>query len=438
MRDIVLNLMFFLYERVFHEKMGVEARNFVKNLLYIFIASGIAAILSVAFNISVGRILGPKEYGEFTLVQTIAMFLIVPMMLGLDNSIIKFTSEKKDFSNQSMIISTAFILVLVFSLISMSIYYLLSIQISKIFSISNDILYLAIIFAILSVICTIATSTLRSLHKMKEYAIFQPLPNIIILLTFFTFFFIKFISFKSALISMYFSLGITGVIMLFVVRNYLIFDFKKQWAKELTQYGLYASTGSLSSVVYGNFDKIIIYKYLTTADIGIYRAYSFASINLIGLFIGMFVAVFFPLACKYDNKNIILNRLNKLLIYLILFGLPFVLFFEFVILKLYGHEYPFNLELAFFFGIGAILICISSVYFWLMTSIGTEGVKIVSFAAIIIGLINIFLNIWLIPLIGMMGAVIAMIISYAIGIGIVISKFNYILAPHFDNQVVIK
>lgn len=427
MREIVIKLIFFLYERVFHEKLGDEARKFIKNLIYIIIASGIAAILSIFFNIFAGRILGPKEYGEFTLVQTIASFLIIPMTMGLDNAIIKFTAEKKDFSNQSLIISTAFILMFVLSLISISIYYLFSIQISKIFSISNDILYLAIIFAVLSVIGLIASSTFRSLHKMKEYATFQPLPNIIILLIFFALFFINIVSFRSALISMYFGLGITGVIMLFTIKKYLKFDFKKSLAKNLVSYGLYASLGGLSSVFYGNIDKLIINQYLTTADIGIYRAYSFASINLIGLFIGMFVAVFFPLSCRYDNKRILLNRLNKLIVYLILFGFPFILFFEFVILKLYGHEYPFSLELAFFFAIAAILTCINSIYGWLMNAIGTQGIKIASFAAIMIGLVNLFLNFWLIPLIGVKGAIIALIISYIIGIGIVVSRFNYIL-----------
>jgi O-antigen/teichoic acid export membrane protein len=419
MRNFALNLIRFSYERIFHEKMGDDARGFIKNLSYIVVASGIAAILSTIFNIFAGRTLGPSEYGEFTLIQTIAMFLIVPMMLGFDIAMIKHTAEKNEFEIQSSIISTAFILVLVFTLISISIYYLFSLQISNIFSVSTDILYLAIIFAVISVISTFATGTLRGLHKMKEYATFQPLPNIILILVFSVFFFIDFISFKSALISMYLSLGITGLIMLYVVHKYLKLDFKTYWAKKLIRYGSYASLGGLSSVFYGNIDKIIIYKYLTAADTGIYRAYYFASINLVGLFIGMFIAIFFPLVCKYKDKNVILSRTNKIVLYIIIFGLPLIIFPEFIILKLYGSGYPFSLELAFFFGIGGILTCVNSIYSWLMSAIGTEGIKISTFAAIIMGLVDIFLNLWLVPLVGMVGAVIAIIISYIIGIGIV-------------------
>ncbi len=431
MRDVALNLFSVLYESIFHEKLGDEARKFIKNLSYIVVASGIAAIISAIFNIFAGRILGPDGYGEFTLIQTIAMFLIVPMSLGFDMAMIKYTAEKNEFGIQSSIISTTYISMFIITLISISIYYLFSFQFSKIFSISTDILYLCIIFAILSVINTFTTSALRSLHKMKEYAISQVLPNFILLLTFLIFIFVKFISFKSALISMYLALGITGFIMLSTIRKYLKLDFKIDWAKKLGGYGLIAILGGLSSVFYGNIDKLIIYKYLTVADMGIYRAYYFASINLIGLFIGMFVAVFFPLACKYENKNIILNRVNKIIIYLIILGLPFIIFFEFLILKLYGSGYPFNPELALFFGIGGVLTFVYSIYSWLISAAGMEGIKISSFAAIIIGLVDIILNFWLIPLIGMVGAVIAMIISYIIGISIVVLKIKpYILTNH--------
>lgn len=414
MKDIALNLISFSYERIFHEKMGDDARGFIKNLSYIVVASGIAAILSTVFNVFAGRVLGPGEYGEFTLIQTVAMFLLVPMMLGIDTAMITYTAEKDEFENRSTIISTTVILIIIFTLISVSVYYLFSPHISEIFSISTDMLYLAVIFAVLSVISTFATGTLRSLHKMKEYASFQPMPNIILLLVFFLFFFTNFISFKSALISMYIALGITGFIMVFSIKNYIKFNFKIYWAKKLVRYGSYASLGGLASVFYSNIDKIIIYKYLTTADIGIYRSYYFASINLVGLFIGMFVAVFFPLACRYKDKKVILNRINKSIFYLIVFGLPATIFFEFIILKLYGDAYPFDIKLAFFFGTGGILACITSIYSWLISAAGAEGIKIMSIVAIIVGVINLALNFLLIPMVGLVGGVIALNVSYAI------------------------
>ncbi|SNQ62976.1 oligosaccharide flippase family protein [Candidatus Methanoperedens nitratireducens] len=426
MKDIAISLIGFSYEKIFHEKMGNDAKGFLKNLSYIVIASGIAAILSTSFNIFAGRVLGPSEYGEFTLIQTIAMFLLVPMMLGIDTAMITYTAEKNKFDSQSSIISTTFILVTIFTLVSVSIYYLFSSQISKIFSISTDILYLAVIFAFLSVISTFATGTLRSLHKMKEYAIFQPLPNLILLLIFFVFFFSNYISFKSALFSMYIAFGVTGLLMIYSVKKYLRPNFKLCWAKRLIRYGLYMSLMGLASVFYANIDKIIIYKFLTTADIGIYRSYYFSSINFVGLFIGMFIAVFYPLVCKYKDKKVILNRINRVILYLVILGLPIIIFFEFIILKLYGDDYPFDIKLAFLFGIGGLLTCINSIYSWLINSIGTEGIKVMSIAAIIVGVINLVLNFLLIPMFGLVGGVIAFNVSYAINTA-VLFKLRHIL-----------
>lgn len=163
MRDFALNLISFSYEKILHEKMGNEARGFIKNLSYVLFSSGIATILSMVFNNFAGRNLSPGAVSN-------------PSVIG------------------------------------------------------------------------------------------------------------------------------TGFIMLYAIHKYLKFDFKIYWAKKLVRYGLYSSLGGLSSVFYGNIDKIIIYKYLTTADIRVCCAYYFASINLVGLFIGMFVAVFFPLYLNIKIK----------------------------------------------------------------------------------------------------------------------------------------
>jgi O-antigen/teichoic acid export membrane protein len=128
----------------------------------------------------------------------------------------------------------------------------------------------------------------------------------------------------------------------------------------------------------------------------------------------MFVAVFFPLACRYKDKKVILNRINKSIFYLIVFGLPATIFFEFIILKLYGDAYPFDIKLAFFFGTGGILACITSIYSWLISAAGAEGIKIMSIVAIIVGVINLALNFLLIPMVGLVGGVIALNVSYAI------------------------
>ncbi|NQE54741.1 hypothetical protein C5S29_14215 [ANME-1 cluster archaeon GoMg3.2] len=430
MKDFIfrlfIKLITFGYERIFHEKMSDEVEKFFKNLSYVGLGTIIATIFSFTFNILAGRILGASGYGEFTLVQSVAMFLYIPMILGFGTAMIKYNAEKEDYNRQRSIISTTYILVFIFTIVSIIIYYLFQSQISNLFSVSAEFIYLAVVFAVLFVFYTLTTSTLRGLHELKKYAIFQPVYSIILLSAFLVFVFIFFISFEAMVFSMCLAYGITGGIILVFIRKYLRFEFNKHWAGKLASYGSYAIIGGVSSVFYSNIDKILINKYMSVADVGIYRAYNYSIITILMLFIGIFVTVLFPIASKYEGKKIMFKRINKIIPYIIILCLPLMIGSGFIILKLYGGEYTFDLKLALLFGIAGICVSIGTIYGWLMNSVGMQGVKITSFAAIILALANISLNVWLIPLIGIEGAIIATIISYILYIGIVLSKRGYL------------
>ena len=187
---IFITVFTFVYEKIFHEKISKEVKKFVKNLSYVAFGTIIATVFSFAFTILAGRILGPSEYGQFALVESVAMFLYIPMLLGFGTALIKYNSEKEALKRQQKIISTAYFLIFIFTVVSIVIYYLFSSQISAVFSIPIGLFYLSVIFATLFVVYRLTTGTLRSLHEMKKYAIFQPTYSIILLASFLIFIFI--------------------------------------------------------------------------------------------------------------------------------------------------------------------------------------------------------------------------------------------------------
>lgn len=413
----VINLINFSYEWVFHEKISDEVKSFLKSLSYVAVGTLIAAILSFVFNILGGRVLGPSEYGKFALVQSVAMFLYIPMLLGFGTAMVKYSSEKEDFGRQSKIISTAFMLVALFIIASVILYFIFASQLSAIFSTPSKLFYLSIILAILFVFYTITTSTLRGLFKMKTLAIFQPIYAATTLFAFLFFILNNLLSFKSMVYSMFLAYGITGAItLIFFLRKYLKFEFDKFWASTLAKYGMFALIGGLSFVFYTNIDKILINRYMTVADVGIYRAYYLASINVAGLFFGIFNTVFFPTASKYENKGVLFEKINKLIPYLIGLGMPFILLCEFIILKLYGGGYPINFLLMLIFAITAILVVWYGLYDWTFCSQGMRGVKLVNIGTITIAILNVLLNIYLIPRFGLYGAIGSTTASFAAGI----------------------
>jgi O-antigen/teichoic acid export membrane protein len=416
-----INLITFGYERIFHEKMSDEVKKFFKNLSYVGLGTIIATIFSFAFNILAGRILGPSGYGEFTLVQSVAMFLYIPMLMGFGTAMVKYNAEKEDYNRQHTIISTTYILVFIFTIVSIIIYYLFPSQISNLFSVSKEIFYLAIVFAVLFVFYILTTSTLRGLHEMKKYAIFQPIYGIILLSAFLIFVFVNFISFRSMVFSMCLAYGITGGVILAFIRKYIRFEFDKTWVDKLARYGGYATIGGVSFVFYTNIDKILINMYMTVADVGIYRAYYFASVGITGLFFGIFNTVFFPVVSKCDDKKAIFKKIGRFTPYLIGFGLPLMVLSEFVILKLYGERYPINRSLILLFAIVSILIVYYGIYDWTFCSEGMIGVKLVNVSTVIIAITNVALNIYLIPRVGLFGAIASTAIAFFVGICLLLS-----------------
>lgn len=422
-----------VYEGMFHEKMSKDVVDFFKKVYYVGIGTIIATIFSFVFNILAGRIVGPSEYGKFALVQSVAMFLFVPMVLGLNNAMVKYNAEKNDYYRQRGIISTAYILVFALTTISTSIFYIFSHQISKVFSVSYESFHLSILFSVSYVFYFMATSALRSLHKMKMLSALHPIFSINLLLSLAFFIYIGEISFKSIVFSMYIGHILTGSIILLYIKKYIIFDIDMRWVKIFSKYCRYSVLSGISFIIYTNIDKIMINKYMLEANVGLYNAYYYGSINLMGIFSGIFMTVFFPTASQYDNKKPIFNKINKFTPYLLLLGVPIVLFAELIILKLFGENYQIDISLAIIFAIASILVTCYTTYVWLFNSEGENGVKLVLSSTGTIGITNIILNAYLIPIFGLQGAIGATVLAYCIGITLIYSRGrNFMIAKRIQ------
>jgi len=422
---IIIDIIGYFYERFFHEKVSVEIEKFITNLSYLGIGTIIASVFGFSFNILAGRWLGPSEYGYFTLVQSVAMFLYIPMLLGFNSALVKYNTEKINFLRQRCIISTTFILVFLFTIVSLLIYFIFSKQVMNIFSISEEIFYFAVVFAVLFVFYTLMIETMRSLHRIKEYSLFNPIFSMIVFFSFFAFIFIfKEPSFKSPLFSMLLAYGITGGILLAFLKKYIRPEFSWAWAHKLYPFSIYSLIGGISAAFYLNIGKIMINMYLPLSMVGIYWAYNFSYTTVILLFSTIFVTVFFPVASMCQDKEMLFNRINKIVILFIVFGWPLALISGYIILKLYGDAYPFDLPLTLLVATAGVCISIDMLYGQLLRSVSVYGAKIVSYAAVVLAFVNVILNFLLIPIIGIAGAMIATIISYSFSIGIMVLKWQ--------------
>jgi len=216
----------------------------------------------------------------------------------------------------------------------------------------------------------------------------------------------------------YLAYGVVGLIILFrFFKRYLTFVIDRSWLSTLWKYSSVAVIGGLSFTLYTNVDRIMINYYMDVESVGVYGVYYYASFTVLTLVSGIFTTVFFPTASKSHDRSSIYGKLNKIVPYLLILGLPVALIGEYVILRLFGEGYTIQLPLMLVFAIAAILVTWYGVYAWFFNSEGIEGAKLTVSGTLIIAIANIILNVILIPQIGLYGAIGATTLAFSLGLG---------------------
>jgi O-antigen/teichoic acid export membrane protein len=154
--------------------------------------------------------------------------------------------------------------------------------------------------------------------------------------------------------------------------------------------------------------------------VGIYGVYYYASFAIIGLCLSIFTTVFFPTVSKIPDKYQVYKKLNTTIPYLLVLGIPGTLIGEFVILQFFGTEYPVDPVLLLLFAVSAVLVFWYTIFAWFFNADGITGVRLTISGTLLIAIANVMLNIVLIPVAGLYGAVGATILAFAVGLG-----YNY-------------
>lgn len=422
---IFVTFLNYFYKRIFNEDINLNIINFFKNISFVTSGNIIAAIFSVIFSIVVANIFGPTNYGKLTLIISIASILQIPMLLGMSNATIKYNSSQNERSINEKIVSTALLFFLSFISVSTLFYLIFSEEISKLFSAPIELFHFSIILAIIISFFTIFNSFLLSLNQIKRYSFSLVICNGAMLFAIVLFIYFGLNTFNSLIWSVYIGYAVVVIsTFLLYLRKYLRITFSKKWALTLIKYSNYGMIGGMSSVVYSNIDNILVSKFLHFTALGIYTAYYNTSIGLIGLFSGIFTVIFVT-ASKHNDRGSIFKKINRVIPYIVILIFPLIILAQFIMFKLYGPQYSFDIRISLLFSLAGITIFIECIYGWLMNSTGLTGVKVTSLAAIIIAVSSILLNFLLIPILGISGAVIAIIISYILSIIIIISKKRY-------------
>ena len=400
-----------IFEKVHHFLVGYTStdtsRRFLKNISLIGIGTVLSGVFLFLFNIVSARILGPEEFGRYSLAISISQILMVPMVMGLNFAVIKHVAA---WENKRATASTAIYSVFGFSILSTIVFLILSPIFSSLLGIEKVIFFVALGFAFFSSLALILKATCQGMQWYKVLSSIEPLTGAITLFSALLFLHAFGAHFWWPAIAYMISFACMAVIMFIKVKP-TIKRVRGDILKDMLPYGIYAVIGSISAFLLIASDKLVIHNVLPARELGLYSAFYVVSNSIIiNRFLAIVNTVLFPDLSKEKDKRPALATLRKLE-WKILAG---VFVFDFIVtsitIPLFGKAYPYDGWLVFLFSVSTAFLFVFQLYGTFLNSYGVKGVKIMTYGTIGFGLANLFLNILLVSKYGIHAAAVILVV----------------------------
>ncbi|QAT41050.1 oligosaccharide flippase family protein [Clostridium sp. JN-9] len=423
----------------------------MKNVSAVFILKIIGTGLLFIFQVILGNRLGANYYGQFTIYTTLLNIFLLVTVFGIDSTLIRYIPRiKQDDRLRVTLLKKSLFKVLTVTIIVVLFMYIFRWPIMAFFNIKSEKIYLVLpaILLIMS-ISKVLDGFLQGEKKTSLTTFFNPLLLTVIKLT--VFFIAAFLinrNLEAAVISVIVSEGILLIIRIFYVKNEqgnIVKTCESTFTKkENTKFMKYSlslfailSLGTMVSSV----DKIIINAYMGSTEVGVYKVAE-NYMALVGIFASPFV-VFWPVMSElYKKKQMdvldkIFNYAVKLISLLAVPVMVFIIIFSNDLLRLFGKD----------FAQGTFILCILLIGYGCDSLTGPVGalLNMTDYAkynlmdTIILAVVDISLNLVLVPRMGAIGAAIATAVSL-VSINIINIIQNRILLkvfPYDKNNLLI-
>ncbi len=396
---------------------------------------GIAAILPRAINIFLVKLhtttLAADKYAVNTDYYVYAAYFNALLTYGMETAFFRFFSKEKE---NGRVVSTAFISLVVSTLLFLVSMLIFSNEISNFFGFKSPLFFKLLVWTIaLDTFVVVPFAYLRVTNKPIRFTVYKVL-NIFIfaLLNIFFLWFVPYaikqgISLPEFMISYYnsspkvmhiFVAGTVASITTFLVLFPIVFKFKfvfdRQLLKKMLRYSFPIMVGSLAFVTNENLDKLLLGDMLGERQMGIY-----AACYKLGVFMTLYIMAFRlgaePFFFNQAHKKNAKETYSKILTWFTIFGAVFMLivvvFIDLFAKILLGKsEYFDALQIV-------PLILLANLFLGIYNNLSiwyklTDKTKYGMYFSIMGAIITISFNLIMIPKIGFMASAWATLITY--------------------------
>lgn len=397
-----------------------------KSSVIVFVGVFLSKLFAYIYRIVIARQFGPEVYGLYSLALIILGLFVAVSSFGLTEGLVRFIPlyrGKKQINRIKYLIKTLIIILIlssaVFSIFLFSFSNFISLNI---FHNENLIIFLKIFsFLIpLTILSTIFLNILRSFEKIELYSFtWNILPNFVRISTVTIFIFLGFKT-NAIIFSYFLSILIMLLVSYFLCKFKLpeIFGYveikkedKREIAKNVFSYSWPIMFSSLIANIFYWIDSILLGYFLGAQNVGIYNAAT-PLVGLMAFIPSIFTQLFFPLITREFSKknyNVIAGLSKQVGKWICILNLPLFLImivFPGTLLNLFfGEQYLSAASVLRILSIGGFISSLTFLSTDLISMIGKSKLILANIS--LASLLNILLNILLIPKYGLNGAAIA-------------------------------
>lgn len=385
-----------------------------------FIGQVIGKGINFLFQILLARVLGASTYGLYALGYNVLGITQTVSLLGLGNGVVRFGSMYCGEENKSRLKGTclaALALVLSSAIVISTLLFLLAPIVAvhvfnepKLTGVLRVFSFSLPFYSLLTIAAYSARAFRRMEYDVGVQRVFHPLANLIIVSAAFLLGFRLMGVVYGFLISSAVAASL-GIYLLWRIFPDLISGLKPDYElKTLLYYSLTILLIGFSHLLLSSTDRIILGIFNVAEDVGIYNAALIAA-SQATLFLGSFNTIFSPIIADlyYQERMNQLESLFKITTkWIFALTLPIFLIlilFSGQIMALFGSQFRNGWIVLIILAIAQLLNASAGSVGLMLTMTGHQKIELVN--SIIFGGVNIFLNILLVQIYGIVGVAIA-------------------------------
>ena len=389
----------------------------LSGLGWIGVLYGTARASTLLTQLAAGRLLGPVEYGRANLVIAAAAYLQIIPMLGFPLATSKLISDEHDEERRSRLVTTALTSFTLWAILTLPLLAVAHRFLQRAMGLPSTLFELSVLLAMATALSQVLASPLLGLKRFAHRGLVETVYGLSAPFLLGLCIFIGGPNYRTMILAFTGSLLVSSIYALWTLRHSLRPAFEPALLRAVGRYAATAALTLLSTACILAPARLFLNRHASAQEVGLFSAYFTATVQIALAFHSMLQAVLIPLASGAEGQRELWSLFRR---WAATGTLTSWLFFgatALASLALFGRRYNLDIGWAAAFAGAAAFVLLHGVASTLYAARDFSGLRVSVAGALAAGLGNVALTARLVPEFGVLGAALALVISFAGGLG---------------------